>query len=129
MTETNVDLHATSTRQQIALCLRALDDKKAADMRVLYLGAKSSVADYFVLATGTSGPHLKALMGELEKTLKDLGSPVLGSDNSPESGWVVVDAYDCIYHIFTEEMRSFYNLESLWRDADRVDVRELMTSA
>lgn len=111
---------APTTREQIQACCQALCDKKAEDITLLYLGAKSSVADYFVIATGTSDPHLRALANTVFSTLKDLHVPMVGADRSPGSGWVVVDAYDFLVHVFTAEMRRHFDLEGLWKDAERI---------
>lgn len=110
----------TSTREQIQACCQALYDKKAEDIKLIYLGEKSSVADYFIIATGTSEPHLRALAGTAVDTLKENRVPTAGSDRSPGSGWAVVDAYDFMVHLFTDEVRRHYDLEGLWKDAERV---------
>ncbi len=112
----------TSTRAQIQACCQALYDKKAENIVLLYLGEKSSVADYFVIATGTSDPHLRALTGTVVDTLKERKVPTMGADRSPGSGWSVVDAYDFLVHVFTEEVRAYYDLEGLWKDAERVEL-------
>lgn len=107
---------------QVKACCQALYDKKAESITVLYMGEKSSLADFFVIATGTSEPHLRALIGTAASELKEQKVPVLGTDSSTGNGWMVLDAYDFLVHIFTEEMREHYNLENLWKDADRVEV-------
>lgn len=96
--------------------IRALDDKKAEAIRVLELGQLSSVADYMIIATGNSDPHLRALRIEVEKTLDEIGSPARGIESQKESGWTVVDAFDVIVHIFRPDVRESYSMESLWRD-------------
>lgn len=101
-------------------CATALDDKKAESIRILDLEGKSSLADFFIVATGNSEPHLRALSQAVDKVLGDLGVPVHAIDSDVESGWVVVDAYDFMIHLFTEEKRKYYALESLWKDAREV---------
>jgi len=113
---------APTTRELVQVCCQALYDKKADDITLLYLGEKSSVADYFVIATGTSDPHLRALAGTVYSTLKDLGAPMIGADRSPDSGWAVVDAFDFLVHVFTDEMRRHFDLEGLWKDAERIEL-------
>ncbi|MDP0499732.1 MAG: ribosome silencing factor [Verrucomicrobiota bacterium JB022] len=110
-----------SIREQVMACCRALDDKKAENIRVLHMGALSSIADYFIIATGAAEPHLRALAIEVEKTLDDMKIEILGVDRSTKSGWVVVDAFDFIVHLFTEDTRKYYQLETLWRDAKVVE--------
>jgi len=125
MTESQQDV-STSLIQQIKIACQALDDKKAENIKVLYLGKKSSIADYFVIASGTSAPHLRALGSALDKSLSDMGVDCTMDTASNEVAWTVVDAYDCIYHIFTPETREFYGLESLWKDAEVFTPEELV---
>ena len=106
---------------EIQQCIVALDDKKAEDLRLLQVGEISSITDYFIIATGTSNPHLKALSGIAIDTLKELGVDAVASGVGDQSGWVVVDAYDFMIHIFTEEMREYFNLEGLWKDGNLIE--------
>ncbi len=103
-------------------CLEALDDRKAENLRVLDVRGQSSVTDFLVLATGNSAPHLRALRVAAEKALKEESDSIHGVDNVPESGWLVVDAYDIMVHLFTQETRDLYRLESLWKDAVDLEV-------
>jgi len=113
----------------VKLCVRALDDKKAGDLRVLDVHAQSSITDFLIVATGTSEPHLRALRIEAEKVLDAAGAPIVGMDGFRESGWVVIDAFDVMIHLFTEEKRANYNLERLWKDAKEVALASLLTDA
>jgi ribosome-associated protein len=106
--------------------IRTLDDKKAEDLRVLDVRAQSSITDYLVLATGTSGPHLRALRVELEKTLDGARVPIVGTESREGSGWTVFDAFDVMIHLFTTENRAKYRLELLWKDAIEVPVAGLL---
>lgn len=116
------------TLEAVRACCVALDERKAEDLRVLDLGPDSSVADYFVIATGTSRPHLKALAGTLRDCAKEVGLCVLGVDRDHESGWVVFDAGEVMFHLFTGETRAYYSLETLWKDATEVDLSTLLPS-
>ena len=111
--------------EQMRACVQALDDKKADNLKVLDLRGKSTITDYFIIATGTSEPHLRAMSGELEKVLDALQVETIRSGTSGRTGWVVVDAYDFIVHLFTAEVRAFYNLEGLWKDAIPLDPAEI----
>lgn len=113
---------------QIRVCCVALDDRKAEDLRVLYLGERSSITDYLIIASGNADPHLKALRAALEEALKELKLRPIGRDADPASGWLVVDAFDFMVHLFLPEKREFYRLESLWKDADCVDVSAFLSS-
>jgi ribosome-associated protein len=106
--------------------VKALDDKKAYDLRVLQLGQLSSIADFLVVASGTSEPHLRALRIELEKALGEAGSRPRGSESQKESGWAVVDAVDVIFHLFRDDVRRSYAIESLWKDGLDVSVAEIL---
>jgi len=110
----------------LKLVVRALDDKKAEDLQVLDVTAKSSITDYLVLATGTSEPHLRALRIELEKTLDGARVPIIGVENTQGSGWTVFDAFEIMVHLFTTENRAKYRLESLWKDAEEISVTALL---
>jgi ribosome-associated protein len=108
--------------------VRALDEKQAGDLRVLNVGKQSSITDWLVLATGNSEPHLRALRIETERVLDDAKAPIAGLDgaNLGGSGWIVVDAYQIMVHLFTPEKRSAYALERLWRDASEIQVPALL---
>jgi len=113
-----------SLLKQIVL---ALEEKKAGDLRVLNVAAKSTITDYLVLATGTSEPHLRALRVELEKVLDAAKVPIAGMDaGTYGSGWTVVDAYQIMMHLFTPEQRENYALEKLWRDAEDINLVKLL---
>lgn len=115
-----------TTLELVKKCTRALDDKKAGDLRVLDVHEQSSITDYLILATGTSDPHLRALRIEVEKVLDAAGAHIVGMDAQRESGWMVIDAFDVMIHLFLEEKRSNYGLEKLWRDAKEVNVASLL---
>jgi ribosome-associated protein len=106
----------------------ALDEKKAEDVKVLSVSAQSSITDYLVLATGTSEPHLRALRVELEKVIDKAGVRIVGMDTEHGSGWLVVDAFDIMVHIFTPENRQKYALENLWKDADEITVGAVLAA-
>ena len=104
-------------------CVAALEEKKAANIEVIFLGEKSPVTDYFVIATGTSDPHLRALRIELEKAVRDVVPAAhVRVQNEPNSGWCVVDAFDVVVHIFSEDRRRTYALEELWKDGERIEL-------
>ena len=103
----------------------ALFDKKAEDVKLLYFGEKSSLTDCFVIATGNSNPHLKALRDDVEKTLKEKGVELYSKDRFQPSGWLVIDAIDFVVHLFSEEQRDNYAIEQLWKDAEEILVEDL----
>ncbi len=110
----------------VKLCCRVLDEKKAGDLRVLDVSDQSSITDFLVLATGTSDPHLRALRVELEKAIDATSTRIVGMETAQESGWIVVDLFDVMVHIFSSANRSKYGLENLWKDAVEVSVPSLL---
>lgn len=116
-----------STFELLKKLVRALDDKKVGDLRVLKVSAKSTITDYLVLATGNSEPHLRALRIEVERVLDEAKQPIAGMEaGTYGSGWTVVDAYQIMTHLFTPEQRENYALEKLWKDAQVLSVAELV---
>ncbi|HEY1763704.1 MAG TPA: ribosome silencing factor [Opitutaceae bacterium] len=108
-------------------CCRSLDEKKGGDLRVIDVRSLSSITDFLVIATATSEPHIRALRVELEKVLDASKTHIVGFETRPESGWIVIDAFDVMVHIFTEEKRDSYRLETLWRDGKEIQVSELLS--
>ena len=119
-------LKRTDSLALAKLCCRALDEKKAEDLRVLDVSEQSSITDCLVLATGTSEPHLRALRVELEKALDGAKAHIVGMESSPESGWIVVDAFNVMVHLFSPDRRDHYGLENLWKDAKEISVAKLL---
>lgn len=101
----------------VKTCSRVLDDKKAGDLAVLDVSAQSSITDFLIIATATSEPHLRALRVELEKALDAANVHIVGMEAPQESGWIVIDAFDVMIHLFNPEARRRYALERLWQDA------------
>lgn len=101
----------------VTRCVCALEEKKAEAVRILDLRGKSSVADFFIIATGTSDPHLRALRIAVEKELDDMKAVIVGRETQPESGWCVVDAFEVIVHLFRGDQRDNYDIEKLWADS------------
>jgi ribosome-associated protein len=108
------------------LCCRALDAKKAGDLRVIDVSGLSSITNFLVIATANSEPHVRALRVELEKALDASKTQIVGVETESESGWTVMDAFDVMVHIFTAETRARYRLEHLWRDGDDISVKRLI---
>lgn len=114
------------TAKDMALHLAsAIDDKKGAEVRVLDLRKICGFADYFVLATGTSARHVRALAeAAVEAALAD-GTKPHGVEGKPVGRWVLVDLGDVVVHVFQEDARDFFGLERLWGDAQELSVVEL----
>ena len=103
------------------LCRKLADDKKADDLLVLDVRSISSITDYFVLASGSSEPHLRAISEEIMARLKeDHGVCPRARDGTLQTGWLVLDFFDVIVHVMRGDVRERYDLENLWGDAPRV---------
>ncbi|MBR6113587.1 MAG: ribosome silencing factor [Oscillospiraceae bacterium] len=108
------------------LAVKALDDKKAVDIEILKTDKVTVLADYFIICTSTSDTHAKTLADETDKLLSEAGEPVLRREGYRTGGWTLLDFGCVIVHIFSEDMRSFYALDRLWSDAEKLDYKELL---
>ena len=97
-----------------SLIEETLDDGKAMNIVSISLSGKSSIADYMIIASGTSARHVSSLAEQVSKKLKDSDFTVFSIQGKEESNWVLVDAGDTIVHIFRPEVRDFYNLDKMW---------------
>ena len=114
------------TAEQIAaIAAKALEDKKARDIKVLRTTEQTVLADYFVICNGTSSTHIKALVDEVDKQLSEAGEPPVRREGLRSGIWVLMDFGCVIVHVFTDEAGKFYNLERLWSDAEVVDPSSL----
>ena len=114
------------TPREIAkVAAKALDDKKAIDVKVLKTEAQTVLADYFVICNGSSSTHVKALVDEVDKQLSEAGEPPMRREGLRSDIWVLMDFGSVIVHIFTDEARKFYDIERLWSDAEAVDPSSL----
>ena len=108
-------------KEELKLIIEVLEDKKGNDIRIFDVREQSPVTDYVILVSAISEPHAKALKINLDKMIQERGIAVIGNENESSSGWMVLDAFNFMVHIQTAEMRSFYELEELWKDAVEVD--------
>ena len=105
---------------------KALDAKKGMDITLLKIDRVSSLADYFLICTGTSSTHVKTLCDYAEYTLEQLGEPMLGREGHRGNAWELLDFGTIVIHVFTDEARKFYDLERLWADAEAVDIGDII---
>jgi len=109
------------SRKLALLCRELADNKKGEDIVILDVRELSSVTDYFVIASGTSEPHLRAIVEEIRDHLRDdhhLRPNAV--DGNLQTAWVVLDYFDVIVHVMRADVRDHYDLETLWGDAPRV---------
>lgn len=99
------------------MAVKALDSKKALDIKVIKIQDISAIADYFVIATGTSSTHVKALADEVEA-----GISVSHVEGYRSNSWILLDYVDVVVHVFSDEAREYYDLERLWQDGEIIDI-------
>lgn len=115
-----------TSKELLEKIVSILDEKKAEDIVAIETAGITIVADYFVIASATSNPHVKALADDVEDELAKLG--VFASHiEGRATGWILLDFNDVIVHVFLNESREYYNLERLWADANQVDLSHLIT--
>ena len=113
--------------KEVALAVtKALDEKKGIDIKLLRIEKISSLADYFIICTGTVNTHVKTLCDYAEYTMEQLGEPMLGREGRRGNSWELLDFGSVVVHVFTDEARKFYDLERLWADAEFVDLSEIV---
>lgn len=106
------------TKEKTEFIKDVLENKKGIDVTALYLEGLSSIADSFVICSGTSTPHVKALCDEVQEKMEEKGFSAERIEGYRSAKWILLDYGDVIVHIFTDEARSFYSLEWLWADAN-----------
>src|ERR1044071_690273 len=112
------------------LCRELADNRKAEDIVILDVRDLSSVTDYFVIASGTSEPHLRAIVDEIKDTLReDHEVRPRAVDGTLHTAWVVLDYFDVIVHVMRQDVRERYDLETLWGDAPQVKPKKTARKA
>jgi len=112
-------LSHTDIVQRIYKCL---DDKKAQDITVLNVSKITTLADYFIIATGTSSTHINALCNHIEKELAKEDLCPAHKEGRAEGEWVLMDYQDIVIHVFNSELRAYYSLERIWSDAKFIEL-------
>ena len=117
------------SRKLALLCRELADNKKAEDIVILDVRGLSSVTDYFVIAAGTSEPHLRAIVEEITGRLREAHNVrPRAVDGKLATAWVVLDYFDVIVHVMRPDVRERYDLETLWGDARRVKPRKRLVA-
>ena len=113
--------------KEIAIAVtKALDEKKGMDIKLLKIDKVSSLADYFLICTGTSNTHVKTLCDYAEYALEQAGETMLGREGHRGNSWELLDYGTIVVHVFTQEAREFYGLERLWADAEQIDLSNIL---
>jgi ribosome-associated protein len=108
--------------EQVKIAARAADEKKAQGLVVLRLSAITEFTDYFIICAGNSTRQTQAIADAVIEELKRIKTRPLHTEGYNNAEWILIDYGAFVVHIFTEESRSFYDLERLWRDAEKVEV-------
>src|SRR6218665_2442122 len=112
------------SRKIAELCAQKCLEKKAENVVILDLGDRSSVADYFVIASGFSDRQVAAIADHVADELKTQGVKALSQEGMVDGRWALIDLGPVIVHVFQDHLRDFYNIESLWLDAPRIRVQD-----
>ena len=115
-------------REMAISAAKALDEKKGKEISAIEITDLTTLADFFVIATGASNTQINALCGAVEKAMKDqAGEDPLRREGHRDGTWVLLD-YGCVtVHVFSEEAREFYSLERLWSDGKKLDLSDVLT--
>ena len=110
----------------VDIIVKTLDLKKATDIKVLDVRNLTTLTDYFVIATGNSNKQVQALSDHVEEEMAKIGKHIVNREGYNFAEWILIGYEDVIVHIFQEEIREFYALEHIWKDAPNVDIDELI---
>lgn len=108
--------------------VKLLDKKKARDITVLNISGLTTISDYFIIATGSSGKQVQALSDYVEEELLKDGVRSNSMEGYNSADWILICYDDVIVHIFKEETREFYKIEHIWKDAENIDVSDIIES-
>jgi ribosome-associated protein len=114
----------SSLRPEVRLAVEAAQEKHAADITVLNLRGTGAFAEYFLICCGQSQPQLRAIGEAVEERLEHHGRRLSHREGKPGAEWLLLDYGNFIVHIFSERAREYYNLERLWRNAERLDIAD-----
>ena len=116
-------------RELAEIAVRALDDKKGKEIRLIRIDRITTLAEYFVICTGSSNTQINALCDEVEKRLTENGEEPFHREGYRGGTWVLLD-YGCVVvHVFNDEARRFYSLEHLWADGEEIDLSAMLHRA
>ena len=102
--------------------VNALEDKKAEDIKVIDIGEVSSIADYFIIATGSNSNQLAAMQDAVDEVMYKAGIEAKQVEGNNNSTWILIDYNDVIVHLFSKEDRLFYDLERIWKDGKVIEM-------
>lgn len=116
----------SASEEMVRLAVKALDDKKGLDIKVIDIHEVSVIADYFVIASASNQNQVQAMVDQVQEELGRAGFEAKQVEGNRNSTWVLMDYEDLIIHIFDNENRLFYDLERIWRDGKILDAEEFL---
>lgn len=114
-------------QERLELIIKTLDSKRGEDIQAIKIADLTILADYFVIVNGTSNTHARTLADEVEFQLSQRGIEPQRRESDTGNTWIILDYGDIIVHVFYKDTRSFYKLEGLWADGERLDIGSLLT--
>lgn len=113
------------SNEMVKLAVSALEDKKGEDIRIIDIREVSVLADYFIIASGSNGNQVQAMIDNVEEVLGKAGFPCKQIEGYQSANWILMDYQDIIVHVFCKEDRLFYDLERIWRDGKVIEMEDL----
>lgn len=114
-----------TAKELVKIAIDALEDKKAEEIHIIDISEISTLADYFIIASGTNRSQIQALADNVEEALGKAGLPLKQTEGYDAANWILMDYRDIIVHIFDKENRLFYDLDRIWRDGKLIDKKDL----
>ena len=111
------------SREMAEIAVKALDGKKGKEIKLIRIDKITTLAEYFVICTGTSNTQINALCDEVEKQLTEAGEEPLHREGYRGGTWVLLDYGDFVIHVMHQESREYYRLERLWKDCPSIDLQ------
>ena len=121
----NVDVETVQAKEMAKIAYHALDEKKGEDIRIIDIAGISVLADYFIIANGSSESQVQAMVDNVEEEMHKAGYSLKQREGYGSGNWVLLDFGDVIVHVFDKENRLFYDLERIWRDGKNIGIAEL----
>lgn len=120
----NVEVETVQAKEMAKIAYHALDEKKGEDIRIIDIAGISVLADYFIIANGSSESQVQAMVDNVEEEMHKAGYSLKQREGYGSGNWVLLDFGDVIVHVFDKENRLFYDLERIWRDGKNIGIAE-----
>ena len=115
----------TEPREMADIAVKALEEKKAIDIKIIDISHISTLADYFIIASGSNRSQVQAMADAVDEALDKMGVHARSTEGYQNANWILLDYGDIVVHLFDEENRLFYDLERIWRDGKTISLDEL----